>query len=50
MTKELSSKIKLISLICTIMVVYRHAHTYEAFNDGGNENWDIYLFVAHGVT
>lgn len=48
MTKELSSKIKLISLICTIMVVYRHAHTYEAFH--GDESWGTYMLVANGIT
>lgn len=50
MTKELSDKIKLISLICTVMVVYRHAHTFEAFRGDGKETWEIYNFIAHGVT
>lgn len=50
MTKELSDKIKLISLICTVMVVYRHAHTFEAFRGDGKETWEIYYFIAHGVT
>ena len=48
MTKGLSSKIKLISLICTIMVVYRHAHTYEAFE--GDASWKPYGLIAHGIT
>ena len=50
MTKELSEKIKLISLICTIMVVYRHAHTMEAFFGEYDSTCHIYLFVAHGIT
>lgn len=50
MTKELSSKIKLISLICTIMVVYRHAHTMEAFFGGDCDACHTYYFVAHGFT
>lgn len=50
MTRELSDKIKLISLVCTIMVVYRHAHTMEAFFGGDCAACHTYYFVAHGFT
>lgn len=50
MSKELSSKIKLISLLCTIMVVYRHAYTAETFYGGFCAEWDLYNFLAHGIT
>lgn len=50
MCNELSSKIKLISLFCTIMVVYRHAYTAESFSGVFHPNWDIYNFIAHGIT
>lgn len=50
MTKELSSKIKLISLVCTVMVVYRHAHTMEAFFGGECPSCHTYNYIAHGIT
>lgn len=50
MTKELSDKIKLVSLVCTIMVVYRHAHTMEAFFGGDCPSCHVYNFVARGFT
>lgn len=50
MCNELSSKIKLISLFCTIMVVYRHAYTAESFSGVFHPNWGIYNFIAHGIT
>lgn len=50
MTKELSSKIKFISLICTVMVVYRHAHTLEAFFGADCTTCYTHKFVAKGIT
>ena len=50
MTKDLSGKFKLISLICTIMVVYRHAHTMQAFGGNIYNNWYLYSFIGHGFT
>ena len=50
MSKELSEKIRLISLLCTVMVLYRHAHTAEAFHGGVDSDWHVYNVIAHGIT
>lgn len=50
MTKQLSDKIRLISLICTVMVVYRHAQTMEAFTGSMSADWKTYNLIAHGIT
>lgn len=50
MSKALSDKIRLISLLCTIMVLYRHAHTAEAFHGGADVEWQVYNVIAHGIT
>ena len=50
MTKELSNKIRLVSLLCTIMVLYRHAHTAEAFHAVAGTGWQTYNIIAHGIT
>lgn len=49
-SKELSEKIKVGSFIATIMVVYRHSMTHEAFFSGWNETPSYYKTIASGIT
>lgn len=50
MSKELSEKIRLVSLLCTVMVAYRHAHTAVAFHGGFAPEWRVYCILAYGIT
>lgn len=49
MNKNLSEKIKVVSFICTVMVVYRHGFNLHAF--GLNDNIDSYIaFIEYGIS